>query len=94
MGERQSRPPDYKVQALCKKTELRGNIGVAWNQPDGSIQIKLNAFTVLDTGDHDFVISLFKNDQWPKKNVDAGSIKTPLPKGSHEIDDDEDPPPY
>ena len=67
------RKPDYQVSALDKDSELRGNIGAAWNQPDGSIQIKLNAFTVLDTTKHNLVISLFPPG-WNK--ADGGKIRS------------------
>lgn len=55
--------PDWTVAALDKQTEVRGNIGVAWTQPDGRISIKLNPFLVLDTFKQDLAISLFPRDQ-------------------------------
>ncbi len=55
------RRPDYILSALCKRTELRGRVGAAWVNEDGTLSIKLNAFVVLSAND-DLVITLFEND--------------------------------
>ena len=62
------RQPDYKLSALCKGNEHKGNVGVAWKNANGTIAIKLNAFVVLDAN-QDLVLTLFLNegDKWPKK---------------------------
>lgn len=60
------RPPDYNVSALNKKTDMKGVIGAAWKNQDGTIRIKLNPFLVIDTSRHDLVVTLFpanKRDQ-------------------------------
>lgn len=56
------RQPDYKLSALNKQTEERGNIGVAWLAENGRISIKLNSFIVLSASP-DLVISLFPFDE-------------------------------
>ena len=78
------RPPDYHVAALDKRTEARSNIGSAWTNEDGRIQIKLNAFLVLDTTRMELVISLFPNDREEPRGR--------RPKGGPPADDDGPPP--
>ncbi len=56
----QPRKPDWDVSVLDKGSQRKGNAGCAWNQPDGTIRIKLNSFVVLDTNVADYVITLFK----------------------------------
>ena len=53
--------PDYTVSAMDKDrdTTLKGQIGVAWKNANGSIRIKINPFVVLNTREHDLVITLF-----------------------------------
>lgn len=63
-------PPDYNIAALDKKTEIRGTIGAAWKNADGSIRLKLNPFLVLDTGKNDLVVTLF-----PVNNRDQARYK-------------------
>lgn len=58
-----ARPPDYLVSALCKQTDVKGNIGGAWINEDGTIRIRLNPFVVLDTYRQDLVVTLFPNDR-------------------------------
>lgn len=53
------RSPDYKVGGFDRQTGIRGNLGVAWKNPDGTISIKLNMCTLIDTGQQDLVITLF-----------------------------------
>jgi hypothetical protein len=53
------RAPDYNVAVLRKSDGLKGNVGVAWRQENGRIQIKLRPFIVLDTRGGDFSITLF-----------------------------------
>ncbi len=55
------RRPDYKVSALSRSSEHKGNIGVAWVNQDGTVSIKLNPFTVLSAA-QDLLITLFPND--------------------------------
>lgn len=46
-GGESGHKPDYKVWAA--QGEQQGQIGVGWKQEDGSINIVLNPFLVLDT---------------------------------------------
>lgn len=85
-----SRPPDYNLAVLDKKTEAKANCGVAWNQPDGSIRIKLNGFVVLDTSRMDLVITLFKTDRPWKGRKDTAMVKA----ATEAAYDDQQPPPY
>jgi hypothetical protein len=52
------RTPDYTLSALNKSNEHKGKIGVAWNNSDGSITIKLNPFVVISAV-QGLVINLF-----------------------------------
>lgn len=65
------RQPDYKLSALNKDTEHKGNIGCAWINANGTISIKLNPFVVLSASQN-LAITLFPNDdRKPRpKNVD------------------------
>lgn len=53
-----ARKPDYRVAALNKKTDVKGNVGGAWINDDGSITIVFNAFTVIEGG-KDMLVTLF-----------------------------------
>ena len=59
------RKPDYNVSAMDKRDDTRnnGNIGAAWLNADGTINIKLNPFVVIDTRMHDLAITLFPKDK-------------------------------
>ena len=64
-----SRTPDWNVNVLNKDTEVRGKVGAAWNNPDGSISIVLNPCVVI-TETPDLVIRLFPREKGVfKKNV-------------------------
>lgn len=39
--------PDYHLSAKTKDTAFKGRVGVAWLQADGSIQIKVDPFVIL-----------------------------------------------
>ena len=54
------RKPDYRIACLNKTNEESGNIGVAWNNPEGHITIVFNPFVTVPTG-KDFVITMFPN---------------------------------
>lgn len=73
----ESKPPDWTVSAMDKENaQIKGNIGVAWNQPDGTIRIKLNPFVMLDTTKHQLVITLFRKDTFnaPPSKKSKGSV--------------------
>jgi hypothetical protein len=60
------RQPDYRLAALNKRTDEKGNnIGAAWINDNGSISIRLDSFVVL-TGSKDLVLTLFKADDRPR----------------------------
>lgn len=50
--------PDYKVGCLNKVTGEKGNIGAAWLNNDGTINIVLNNLVVVQAS-KDLVITLF-----------------------------------
>lgn len=55
--------PDYNLSAMDKDNDrLKGTVGVAWINEDGTISIRLNPFVVLDTREHTLELRLFKND--------------------------------
>lgn len=55
-----SRKPDYRVAALNKATNVKGNVGAAWINQDGSIAIKLDPFIVLEDSTN-LLLTLFPN---------------------------------
>jgi hypothetical protein len=61
MSERNgvSRPPDFNLLARDRETGREGQVGVAWINPDGSIGLKLNFNTVIDTTIQDLSLLLF-----------------------------------
>ena len=62
-NESVGRKPDYNLAVLNKDTDSRGTVGVAWNQPDGTIRVKINACTVIDTNQSpNMVFTLFKTN--------------------------------
>lgn len=60
-----SRKPDYRVCALNKITEARGDIGAAWINPDGSINVVFNPFVNVPSN-KEILITLFST----KKDVE------------------------
>lgn len=63
---RVGRKPDFRLKGMNKKTDLKGDVGAGWQNPDGSISIDLNAFVVL-SGGRELVLTLF-----PVKENDDG----------------------
>lgn len=57
-----ARKPDYWVKAMNKGTNEKRKIGAAWANPDKSISIDIDAFTVLHAHP-DLVITLFPIDR-------------------------------
>lgn len=53
-----SRKPDYWLKAMDKSTNQKRKVGAGWNNPDGSISINIDAWTVLPTH-KDMVYNLF-----------------------------------
>lgn len=56
-----TRRPDYRIAALNKETDAKGNIGVAWKNEDGSIGVVFNPFVTVPVGNN-FVITMFPNE--------------------------------
>jgi len=50
--------PNYRIRALNKHTEAQGELGVAWDNPEGHITIVFNPFVQVPTG-KEFVITMF-----------------------------------
>lgn len=63
-----NRKPDYDVSALNKATDVKGRIGAAWKNDDGTISVILNDFVAVKQ-EGDLLITLFpKSDAVkPKK---------------------------
>lgn len=59
------RTPDFDVSVLCKDSEIKGRIGAAWQNADGSINIQLNPFVQLPRQEGQLLITLFKRDSKP-----------------------------
>lgn len=59
------RRPDYNLGALDKDTNERGTIGAAWRNPDGTINIRVNAFVEL-AGRRGLILTLFPVDYVPR----------------------------
>lgn len=53
-----SRKPDFWLKAMNKATNEKRKVGAAWRNPDGSVSIDLDAFTVL-ASHPDLVLTLF-----------------------------------
>ena len=69
------RKPDYFVGALDKISGIKtSRVGAAWAKEDGSITIKLNAFTVLDCTRMDIILTLFPADNSHRKGSKASAI--------------------
>jgi hypothetical protein len=66
-----SRKPDYWVKAMDKETNAKAKVGAAWDNPDGSVSVDLNAFVVLKASPN-LVITLFpcSLDRRTKTNED------------------------
>lgn len=61
-----ARKPDFRVAALNKTTDHKGNVGGAWSNPDGSISVVLNSFIVLrQSGNNELLITLFPEKPKP-----------------------------
>jgi len=50
--------PDWEFRFLNKATDEKGQVGVGWNNADGSIRVKLNTRVVLEAGP-DCILTLF-----------------------------------
>ena len=100
MGRKTGRTPDYDLSALSNSSDLRGKVGAAWINDDGSISIKLNPFVVLNAGE-DLQLRLFAyrtKEDWDrirtqeKNSAATPSVAEPAPKPK--FDDMEDDIPF
>jgi hypothetical protein len=57
-----AKPADFRVGALNKGTEDKGNVGRGWRNDDGTITIVLNPFVVLEASKA-LLITLFPEDK-------------------------------
>lgn len=55
-----SRKPDYRVDALNKKTDEKSIVGAGWANPDNTISVTLYSFIRLEGG-KDLLVTLFPN---------------------------------
>ena len=53
------RKPDYRVRVLDKVRGLKGTVGAAWVNDDGTVTVILNNFVKLEQDGH-LLITLFK----------------------------------
>lgn len=59
-GRVYGRSPDYNLGALDRESGLKGKVGAAWKNEDGTINIKLNPFVALRSG---LSLTLFPADR-------------------------------
>lgn len=86
------RKPDYTLSVFVKDTDpqIKGRCGVAWQQDDGSVQIKLDATTVLQGPAYvrDMLITLFPTDEFKaRKRTEERKGQKPAPKTEPTEDD-------
>jgi hypothetical protein len=60
--------PNYKVKVLNKKSSLKGHIGAAWINEDGTISIVLDNYISLYQ-DGNILITLFPTDKPNKSDI-------------------------
>jgi hypothetical protein len=75
-----SRPPDFSLGLLNKSTGKKGQVGVGWQNPDGSINIVLNIKVVLAQND-DEVMRLFPLDKYAKYPPKSNTTQDTKPMG-------------
>ena len=54
------RKPDYRIAAMNKVTDEKGNIGAAWVNPEGTISLVFDPWVVVPRG-KEIVITMFPN---------------------------------
>lgn len=66
--------PDFNVAVMNRENEVRGRVGAAWANDDGSISIALDPFVVLKGNGHGdkLSIQLFPRDYKPSKKKGGG----------------------
>lgn len=61
-----NRHPDFRLKALDKLTEIRGEVGAGWQNEDGSISIRLDPWTILESNPN-LLLTLFPVEKTEKK---------------------------
>ena len=84
------RKPEWSISALNPKTGIKGTIGAAWNNDDGTIQLKINPFVILNGAD-ELQIRLFHADRVPSTAPVAQTLRTPARDYGKNDDQDEIP---
>ena len=52
---------------MDKEISMKGKVGAAWSNPDGTISIRLNPFIMLDGSNPKLVLTLFPFDNSNRK---------------------------
>lgn len=76
-----SRKPDYRIWVTSPDSKIRGTIGGAWLNEDGSLNLKLDPCVVLGLIPG-MTIKLFPSDSAPPEREPAGQ-----PEREHSDDD-------
>jgi hypothetical protein len=79
-----ARKPDYWVKAMNKATNEKRKIGAAWTNPDQSISIDIDAFTVLSAHPN-LVITMFPIDRSGKFVSDEEDPRYPRHQPEDEL---------
>lgn len=66
MANEIGRKPDYRLKVMHKGTSLKGDVGCAWRNEDGSLSISLDPFVQL-VQDGNLVLTLFENKPYVHK---------------------------
>ena len=78
-----SKKPDMRLKFLNKTTSEKGDLGAAWKNDDGTINIRLNAKVVL-TQEPDEILTLFPAEYTPKYS----SAPKAVPPGTYASQDE------
>lgn len=93
MADSPNRLPDFIVSCMTKDSVIKGRIGAAWKQDDGTISIKLDPFVVLQgeavLGEKMF-IKLFHNRPKNRDNAEQHEKKDNVVKFGPETDAGDD----
>lgn len=87
------RKPDYDLSALSNTNDIRGKVGAAWINDDGSINIKLNPFVVLNSHDN-LQLRLFpyrSAEDWDKRRKEQEEKSAATPSRANENFEDDIP---
>ena len=90
---REARKPDYTVNALEKDLNIKGRVGAAWKQEDGSIQITLDPWVILKGRGHNMnlLVTLFpamSKEDWEERNKRKEPVRAAPKSTPEEFEDD------